>query len=101
MACEKEEKGSYKTVSELISNRNNARFENKAKNQATRPKKKDSTANKKNRQGETKKKSDDLSPVVIYEEKVEIISSSSNKRLAKAIAYINKKGQIVRIKIVK
>jgi hypothetical protein len=44
---------------------------------------------------------EEISSVVLYEEKVDIIGSKSRRTLSKGVAYIDKKGQIVRIKILK
>jgi hypothetical protein len=42
----------------------------------------------------------DISTVVLYEKNIDIVDSESRRKLAKGIAYLNKSGQIVRIKIV-
>ena len=102
-ACQDEKgKGDYSGVSDLIAERNKARFE-KAKNT---PKK--STTSKKrivNKTPITKPDSnlnkEELSSIILYKEEVEIVGSDSQRILAKGVAYVNKKGQIVRIKILK
>ena len=42
-----------------------------------------------------------LSSIVLYEEKIKILGSKSGRTLANGVAYINKKGEIVKIKILK
>ena len=48
-----------------------------------------------------KKNYPEISPIVLYEREVEVVDSLSKRALAKGIAYLNKQGQIVKIKIVK
>jgi len=47
------------------------------------------------------KKKEEISSVVVYERDIEVLDSSSRMSLAKGIAYLNKEGQIVRIKIIR
>ena len=47
------------------------------------------------------KKDEKFSLVVLYEKNVEIVDSSSRIALAKGVAYMNKEGQIIKIKIIK
>ena len=42
-----------------------------------------------------------VSPGVVYERDIEVVDSSSRMALAKGIAYLNKDGQIVKIKIIR
>lgn len=46
-------------------------------------------------------KTTEVSPVVVYERDIEVVDSSSRMALAKGVAYLNKEGQIVKIKIIK
>ncbi|MBA3008788.1 MAG: hypothetical protein KKF12_15000 [Proteobacteria bacterium] len=46
-------------------------------------------------------KKEKISSVVLYEKKIEVVDSSSRMAIAKGIAYLNKEGQIVKIKILK
>jgi hypothetical protein len=50
---------------------------------------------------ERMKKTEGVSTVVVYERDIEVVDSSSRMALAKGIAYLNKDGQIVKIKIIK
>ena len=43
----------------------------------------------------------DLASDILYEQQVNIVGTESGRALARGVAYINKKGQIVRIKILK
>ncbi|MCK5265984.1 MAG: hypothetical protein KAR03_10285 [Candidatus Thorarchaeota archaeon] len=102
-ACQ-DEKGEndYSGVSELISSRNKARHE-VAENP---PKKIDHSRKKTTNKTSTSKpqvtsKQEELSSIILYDEDVEIIGVESRRTLAKGVAYINKQGQIVRIKILK
>ncbi len=99
--CSDDRKDDYKGVSELIADRSQAR--RAIKNQPVRSETVDEDKSFVTEQG-IQKKSDpavqEISPVVLYEEKVKIYSESSDKMLAKGVAYINKQGQIVRLKIV-
>ncbi len=103
-ACQDEKKSNdYQGVSELIAERNRARYSTAAEN---KPKKKTSNQKKyteKNivKEPEPVSKQAELSSVILYEEQVKIIGSDSGRTLAKGVAYVNKKGQIVRIKILK
>ncbi len=47
------------------------------------------------------KKKEEVSAVVLYERDIEVVDSFSQQPLAKGIAYLNKEGQIVKIKIIK
>ena len=40
-----------------------------------------------------------ISPVVVYEKQIEILDSASKIPLAKGVAFMNKSGQIVKIKV--
>lgn len=48
-----------------------------------------------------RKKTEEISSVVVYERDIEVLDSSSRMSLAKGTAYLNKEGQIVRIKIIR
>ncbi len=50
---------------------------------------------------DVEKKTEKISSVVVYERDIEVLDSSSRMSLAKGIAYLNKEGQIVRIKIIR
>jgi len=44
-------------------------------------------------------KREPISPVVVYEKQIEIWDSDSKRQLAKGVAFMNKSGQIVKIKV--
>ena len=99
-AChDDKEKGDYSGVSDLISDRNKARYE------LADPNKKGISPTKKTAAGtstpELETKEEELSSIILYEEEINILGADSGRLLAKGVAYINKKGQIVKIKIVK
>ncbi len=99
-ACQDEKgAGDWSGVSDLIGSRNKARHEaneNPPKKTA-RPRKVSAKSNT----APNIKKNEELSSIILYEEDVKIVGSDSQRTLAKGVAYINKKGQIVRIKILK
>ncbi|RLC02392.1 MAG: hypothetical protein DRH34_07470 [Deltaproteobacteria bacterium] len=102
-ACQDDKgKNDYSGVGELISDRNKARYE-AAKNP---PKKSSSSRKAKVNKVDSSKlkttpKKEEISSIVLYEEDIEVVGSKSGRTLAKGVAYINKKGQIVKIKILK
>ncbi len=102
-ACQDEKgKNDYSGVSELISERNKARYhaaENSSKKSVSTPKKTTSKTNTSKSVSTPKK--EELSTIILYEEVVKIVGSKSGRTLAKAVASINKKGQIVKIRILK
>ena len=102
-ACQDERgEGDYSGVSELIAGRNKARYEavENSPEKSAIPKKE--TTNKiSTSKPELTSKEEELSSIILYEEYVEIVGSRSQRTLAKGVAYINKQGQIVRIKILK
>ena len=103
-SCQEDKgKGDYSGVSELISDRNRARYE-KAQNKTKRSDRPERTTQAKKPAAlkpSTKASKDTMESIILYEEKVEIVGSDSQRVLAKGVAYVNKKGQIVRIKIIK
>lgn len=85
--CEKEKKKkdeAFQGVGRLISERNKARYDSAG--QGSTGGSRDSGAGK-----------EPMS--TLYEEKVEIVSTSSNRTLGKGVAYLDKEGKIVYIKI--
>lgn len=103
-ACSDEkEKGNYSGVSDLIADRNRARYDaaenNSSKKQVTQ--KKVAGQSSPTVQKSDSKKNKAISSVVLYEQEIEIVGVDSGKRMAKGIAYVNKQGQIVRIKILR
>lgn len=97
---EKEKSGDYSGVSELIAGRNKARYAAKEEGK-TNQKRVRKSASQQGVPQSAKKTKKDLASVILYEQKVKIVGSESNRVMAKGVAYINKKGQIVRIKILK
>ena len=87
----------FSGVSDLIADRNKARYEVKE----NPPAKKNSPRSPSPQAKSSTSKEDELSYVILYEQDVDIIGSDSGRTLAKGVAYVNKKGQIVRIKLLK
>ena len=102
-ACQDDKgKNDYSGVGELISDRNKARYEMAKNSSRKSSSSKKITANKtKPLKFESKSKKEEISSIVLYEEDIEVVGSKSGRTLAKGVAYINKKGQIVKIKILK
>ncbi len=96
-------KDDYSGVSDLIADRNKARY-HQAERSSGKPDRPDTTPLEKetsSRLESEASRNEALSSIALYEEDVEIIGSASGRSLAKGVAYINKNGQIVRIKILK
>lgn len=102
-ACQddKEKKNDYSGVSDLIFERNKARHERAEKTPVKNINSKSQEENIITSKQESDSIAEEISSIVLYEEKVDIIGSDSRRALARGVAYINKKGQIVRIKILK
>ncbi len=102
-ACRNEkEENQYSRVSDLISERNKARYEMaEIPSKMSSSPKKVTTTNTDTSKPKSNSKKEELLSIILYEEGVEIVSSESQRTLAKGIAYLNKKGQIVRIKLLK
>jgi hypothetical protein len=102
-ACRDErEKKDYSGFSKLIAERNQARqkgVENSPENSGHS--KKTSTNNTRSSNAPSASKKEKLSSIILYQEDVDIVGSKSQRTLAKGVAYLNKQGQIVRIKILK
>lgn len=99
-ACQdNNKKDDYSGMSELIAERNRARFD-VAKNSPT-PKKTSPRETIIKKTSPSISKDDVLSVTILYEQDVKIVGSNSGRTIADGVAYINKKGQIVRIKIIK
>lgn len=106
-ACQDEQgKNDYSGVGQLISSRNKARYDAAEnlppKEQSTN---KTNVSKKSTTDGinalRSASKQEKLSSIILYEEKIEILGSKSGRTLANGVAYINKKGEIVKIKILK
>ena len=104
-ACsEEKQNGDFSGVSELIAERNRARHD-----VAEKPSQRKLVTQKKAAgQPQTAPsnqtvaaKNDGISSVILYEQKIEIVGAESGRKMAKGIAYVNKQGQIVRIKILR
>lgn len=100
-ACQEDkEKNDYSGVSDLISDRNKARYE-AAENPSKKSVSPQKTTTPSISKPEINSKEEELSSIILYEEEINIVGAESGRTLAKGTAYINKKGQIVRIKISK
>lgn len=97
-ACteDKEKKEDFSGVSDLISERNKARHVAVEKTLPSSAEENLSIS-----KPESDSKVEEVSSIVLYEENVNIVGSDSRRTLAKGVAYINKQGQIVKIKILK
>jgi len=102
-ACQddKEIKNDYSGVSDLISERNRARYDTVEKKPIKSVGSKPTEEKINTSKQEPDSKSEEILSIVLYEENVDIVGTESNRTIAKGVAYINKKGQIVRIKILK
>jgi hypothetical protein len=101
-SCKNDNKDDFSGVSDLIANRNKSRYE--VADSAMQEK--NETSNKTNDKvnsvkSGSKSKREKLSSIVLYKENVKILGSKSGRTLAKGVAYINKQGDIVKIKILK
>ena len=103
ISCQNDKKDDdFSGVSTLIANRNKSRYE--VADSAMQEK--NETSNKTNDKvnsvkSGSKSKREKLSSIVLYKENVKILGSKSGRTLAKGVAYINKQGDIVKIKILK
>ncbi len=102
-ACSDEnKKDDFSGVSDLIANRNKARYDAAKKSSQ----KKDVTRKKITGSSNTSvlssnSKKEEISSIILYEQDIEIMGTKSRRIMAKGVAYVNKKGQIVRIKILR
>ena len=108
-SCQDEnENNDFSGVGKLIASRNKARYDAAEK----LPPKEQSidkinvseqnTTDRTNAlESEPNSRQEQLSSIVLYEEKIKILGSKSGRILANGVAYINKKGEIVKIKILK
>ncbi len=102
-ACDDEKgKNDYSGVSKLIAERNKARYDTKENSsEQSVIKRKSTTGDTSSSLSKNTSKKNELSSIILYEEDVEIVGAKSQRTLAKGVAYINKKGQIVKIKLSK
>ena len=95
-ACESD-KDQYSGFSDLVAERNEARKiisgENREKKKVTK------NAQEERPKSDVREKKS-ISKVVLYEKSIDIVDSESRLPLARGVAYLNKSGQIVRIKII-
>ena len=107
-ACE-DKKDDFSGLSDLVGERNKVRQtiseknvrEKALKKQQSNAGFKEAAALDKNKNKDKKKKKTDISPIILYERDIEVVDSSNRMALAKGIAYLNKEGQIVKIRIIK
>ena len=108
-SCQDEnEKNDFSGVGRLIASRNKARYDAAEKLpqkeqsvDKTNVSKKNTTDRTNDLKSESNSRQEKLSSIVLYEEKIKILGSKSGRTLANGVAYINKKGEIVKIKILK
>lgn len=108
-SCQNENgENDFSGVGRLIASRNKARYD-AAEKLPQKEQSIDKTNVSKNNttditnalKSESNSKQEKLSSIVLYEEKIKILGSKSGRILANGVAYINKKGEIVKIKILK
>jgi len=101
VGCESE-KDPFSGLSDLVAERNEVR---KSLSKETGLKKKGVSGEQPSGSAGTQRQKassgDTLSSVALYEKNIEIVDSQTGMSLAKGVAYLNKKGQIIRIKILK
>ncbi|MBF0390519.1 MAG: hypothetical protein HQK71_10500 [Desulfamplus sp.] len=99
MGCgEEDEKDDYSTVSNMISDRNKARFDKAAQDSA----KKAAVENQTSASEESTSQTDvSKLPGLVFEENIKIVSESSGRTIATGIAYLDKSGKIVNIRVKK
>lgn len=98
LACDKE-KDQYAGLSDLVADRQEVR---KTISEETAQKKKLENFLKDHQEDSdlaSLEEKEVISPVVVYEKQIEILDSESKIPLAKGVAFMNKSGQIVRIKV--
>ena len=93
-----EKKGDYSTVSNLIADRNRAR-KDAPKNVSDRKSRPAKSLPEKSDKYVTR--DDELASVILYEQEIKIVGFESGRTIATGVAYINKKGQIVKITVSK
>jgi hypothetical protein len=93
-ACEDAEDTSFSGLSQIISDKNKTRYEKAGKASELKSQQKAEPVSRE------KLKEEELLSIHLYEEAVEIVASDSKRKIAKGIAYINKQGKIVKIKII-
>ena len=99
VSCQDEKKDDFSGVGRLISDRNKTRYAKD--NDSSPPQSNTEKQQTKNKSIQSESSKDDLFSVTLYEEDVKILGSKSGRVLARGVAYINKKGQIIKIKILK
>ena len=104
-ACDND-KEHYSGLSELVAERNEARRTISKKSQRNKTSAGQSGVQDENRidAGDITGKTpatDEMAGGILYEKRIEIVDSQSGMPLAKGVAFLDKKGRIVRIKLVK
>ncbi|SLM28857.1 conserved exported hypothetical protein [Desulfamplus magnetovallimortis] len=98
-ACSNDEStGDYSGVGKLISDRNKARIR-KAASDSQEQNSTDQSSSFND--GSEDASSERITPGLTFEENVKIVSESSGKTIARAIAYLDKSGRIINIRIMK
>ncbi len=93
---------SFSGVSDLIAERNKARYDVAEKPSQKKAVTRKTITGKSNKSvSSSNKKKEEISSIVLYEQEIEIVGTDSRRVMAKGVAYVNKKGQIVRIKILR
>lgn len=89
----------YSGLSELVAQRNEVRKQISGEN-ALRKKNRKAGVQDDNAQPGAAGATKEISTIVLYEKSIDILDAESRLPLARGIAYLNRSGQIVRIKII-
>ncbi len=102
-ACSDEnKKDNFSGVSDLIADRNKARYDvAKKPSQKKVVTQKEITEKSNTPVSSPTSKKEEISSIVLFEQDIEIVGTESRRIMAKGVAYVNKQGQIVRIKILR
>ena len=101
-ACDNE-KDQYSGLSGLVAERNEARqnISNETALKKTLEKETGDNGSKKDSVSDALSQPKEVSSVVLYEREINIVDAKSKMPLAKGVAYMNKTGHIVRIKVIR
>ncbi len=101
-ACDNE-KDQYSGLSGLVAERNEARENISHETALKKSKEKDTSSNSSKDETEFDRlaQPEEISSVALYEREINIVDAKSKMPLAKGVAYMNKTGHIVKIKVIK
>ncbi len=101
-ACDND-KDQYSGLSGLVAERNEARknISNETALKKSFDKKKSANGSKEDSAIDWVSQPEEISSVALYEREINIVDAKSKMPLAKGVAYMNKTGHIIRIKVIK